>query len=198
MADNKASSKYGYALGAIGTDINDAHFKFIKSKLKYKRTPQHKAIRDELWKGFDMNGNGLLSLAEVDKGLRDVLCLGDNLFRAKKAIMSAFKAAKNAVKKKGQHDADYVNRCEFRLLLKYLWEYFAIYNAFMTLEEDGDLRLSKDEFTKNKDKIEKIVGHISNPDAEWNKMKIGVNGHVLFSDFAEWSYSKLTVSDDEE
>ena len=198
MADNKSSSKYGYALGAIGADINDEHYKFIKSKLKYKRTPEHKAVRDQIWKTFDVNGNGLLSLAEVDKGLRDVLYLGDNLFRAKKAIMSAFNAAKNAVKKNGEHNANYVNRCEFRLLLKFLWEYFNCYNAFMTLEEDGDFRLSKDEFIKNKAKIEKIVGHIDNPNAEWSKMKVGPNGHVLFSDFTEWSYSKVIVSDEEE
>ena len=38
---------------------------------------------------MDVNGNGYLSLAEVDKGLRDALSL-DELFDCKPAIMKAF------------------------------------------------------------------------------------------------------------
>ncbi len=38
---------------------------------------------------FDPNGNGLLSLAEVDKGIRDVLKL-DSVFDCKPVIMRAF------------------------------------------------------------------------------------------------------------
>ena len=38
---------------------------------------------------FDPNGNGYLSLAEVDKGIRDILQI-DALFDAKKVIMRAF------------------------------------------------------------------------------------------------------------
>ena len=184
------ASKYGYALGAIGVKIKDDHFKMIQDKLSFKVDPAQKRKRDEMWNGFDVNGNGLLSLAEVDKGLRDVLQLGDNLFMAKKAIIRAFQKAKNAVKIKGKHSADYVNRCEFRLLLKYLWEYFLLYNAFMALEDDGDLRLSKEEFIKNNDLIESIVGPITELDKEWALMKPGVNGHVLFENFCQWAYDR--------
>ena len=42
---------------------------------------------------IDINGNGYLSLAEVDKGLRDVLCI-PLLFDTKPVIMRAFQAAK--------------------------------------------------------------------------------------------------------
>ena len=183
------ASKYGYALGAIGVKINDEHYAEIKEKLCYARDPESKAKRDELWKFFDVNDNGLLSLAEVDKGLRDVLGLGDDLFRAKKAIIRAFNAAKNAVQLKGQHADDYVNRCEFRLLLKFLWQYFMLYNAFMGLEEDGDLRLSLEEFQNNHKLIEDIVGEITDPEAEFQNMNPGANGHVLFHDFCIWAYN---------
>ena len=51
-------------------------------------------------KQFHPNGNGFLSFAEIDKGMRDVLeC--DSLFDAKPAIMRAFQSAKNAVQSKG-------------------------------------------------------------------------------------------------
>ena len=192
------ASKYSYALGAIGVDVDSKHFEHIRSVLKFQRNEAAKAQRDKLWNGFDVNGNGLLSLAEVDKGLRDVLQLGENLFHAKKAIMVAFHSAKTAVKLKGKHSDDYVNRCEFRLLLKYLWQYFQLYTAFMGLEEDGDLRLSKEEFVKNNDLIEKIVGVIDKPEEVWKEFKVGSNGHVLFSDFAKWGHSKLIDSGDEE
>tara|TARA_B110000285_G_C14641266_1_gene387714 strand:- start:276 stop:422 length:147 start_codon:yes stop_codon:yes gene_type:complete len=43
---------------------------------------------------MDVNGNGYLSLAEVDKGMRDVL-VSDQLFDAKPAIMRAFQYAKD-------------------------------------------------------------------------------------------------------
>ena len=38
---------------------------------------------------MDMNGNGYLSLAEIDKGIRDAI-QSDQLFDAKPAIMRAF------------------------------------------------------------------------------------------------------------
>ena len=52
------------------------------------------AKRDELFSLFDPNGNKYISLAEVDKGLRDILHL-DEVFDCKPAIMRAFQAAKD-------------------------------------------------------------------------------------------------------
>ena len=72
----------------------------VNSKLPYEKTSEAKAQRDQLWQGIDANGNGYLSLAEVDRGVRDVLGLEDSLFDAKPAIMRAFQAAKNAVTQK--------------------------------------------------------------------------------------------------
>jgi len=71
---------------------------------------------------FDMidgNGNGLLSLAEVDGGVRDKLSL-DDLFAAKPALIRAFNAAKASEKGSKTHDDDYVDLREFRILLVYL------------------------------------------------------------------------------
>ena len=49
---------------------------------------------------MDMNGNGYMSLAEVDKGMRDVVKL-PALFELKPVLMRAFQAAKNKVKTGG-------------------------------------------------------------------------------------------------
>lgn len=72
-----------------------------------------------LYEGFDPNGNGYLSLAEVrvHKGCRDVLGLPE-IYENKPVMMRAFaaKGANNAKSKSelGQH---YIERSEFRLLL---------------------------------------------------------------------------------
>ena len=81
-----------------------------------------KAARRRLFNGIDINGNGYLSLAEVDRGLQDVLQI-EEIFDAKPATMRAFQASKNygGNVHLGMHAADYVEREEFRILLQHLW-----------------------------------------------------------------------------
>jgi len=47
----------------------------LKAKLPWEKTAEGKEARIKLWRQIDMNGNGLLSLAEVQKGMRDVVLL---------------------------------------------------------------------------------------------------------------------------
>jgi hypothetical protein len=61
----------------------------INAKLPSDKTAEAKAVRSKLFDQFDPNGNGYLSLAEADKGIRDVLGLED-VYEAKPAIMRAF------------------------------------------------------------------------------------------------------------
>lgn len=56
-----------------------------------------------------MNNNGYLSLAEIDRGLLDVIRI-PRLFDTKPVIMRAFQAAKNKIKAKNPHGDDYVSR----------------------------------------------------------------------------------------
>jgi hypothetical protein len=76
-----------------------------------------------------MNGNGYLSLAEVDRGLQDVIRI-PQLFHAKPVIMRAFQAAKNRIKATNPHGKDYVSHAEFRYLLSYLRQYYEYWVAF--------------------------------------------------------------------
>ena len=43
----------------------------LQDKLPYGTDPDSMQRRKEIWDGFDVNGNGYLSLAEIDKGMRD-------------------------------------------------------------------------------------------------------------------------------
>ncbi len=71
-------------------------------------SPEDRAKRYELFRGFDMNGNKYLSLAEIDKGIRDVLDL-PQLFDTKPVIMRAYQAAKGKIKGTKPYSDDYVS-----------------------------------------------------------------------------------------
>jgi hypothetical protein len=47
----------------------------VFAKLPTGTSAEEKAARDRLFQQFDPNGNGFLSLVEIDKGIRDVLGL---------------------------------------------------------------------------------------------------------------------------
>ena len=49
------------------------NFADLKEKLPAGRDEESFAKRSEMFNQFDPNGNGYLSLAEVDKGIKDIL-----------------------------------------------------------------------------------------------------------------------------
>ena len=170
----------------------------VSDKLPFERTPESKARRDKIWNYIDVNGNSYVSLAEVDKGLRDVLQL-DAVFNCKKAIIRAFNASKHAVKTKSKHGPDYIERAEFRLLLQYLRQYYEYYQAFARIDTGDDNRVDLKEFIAAKASIEKWVGKIADPVAEFNKIDKNGGGQILFDEFCEWAIAKnLDLEDDDD
>lgn len=81
----------------------------LREKLPFETSPEQTAKRKKIWEGFDVNGNGYLSLAEVDKGARDVLQLPP-LFKLKPVLIRAFNTAKSRLKSKNSYGDDYVSR----------------------------------------------------------------------------------------
>ena len=80
------------------------------------KNSEDKERRKKLWNQIDMNGNRYVSLAEIEKGLRDVI-QNDTLFKAKPAIMRAFQSAKNHSKGTSKYGDDYIEKREFRTFL---------------------------------------------------------------------------------
>lgn len=89
----------------------DSIWRLLKDKLPWGSSPEHVAKRDQFWAGFDVNGNGYLSLAEVDKGIRDVLGL-PALFAAKPVLMRAFMMVKEFHPAMNKHSDDYITKGE--------------------------------------------------------------------------------------
>lgn len=87
-----------------------------------------------------MNSNGYLSLAEVDKGVRDVLDLPE-LFDIKPVLIRAFVAARTKLTSKNSHGDDYVSKAEFIYLLIYLRQYYEYWVDFDAIDTSGDRRI---------------------------------------------------------
>merc|ERR1740115_317603 len=85
----------------------------MNEKLPWHKNDEELQMRKELWPQFDVNGNGYLSLAEVDKGMRDAVELPE-LFDIKPVLIRAFTKAKTMSKAKNEYGDDYVTKSEFR------------------------------------------------------------------------------------
>ena len=67
------------------SDYKDFDWEGLIQRLPIKKTAEDRAKRREIWKAIDMNGNGYVSLAEFDRGVRDVLNL-PHIFSLKKVL----------------------------------------------------------------------------------------------------------------
>ncbi len=145
-----------------------------------------------------MNGNGILSLAEVDKAMRDVVRL-PTLFALKPVLMRAFQAAKVKVKSTKSYGDDYVSKAEFRWLLKFLRQYYELWVAFDRIDTDDDRRVSHSEFLVAVPLLQKWGIDVSNPEKLWREADRDGGGQVLFIEFCDWAIKKnLDLDDDDD
>ena len=171
----------------------------IKKSLCYRDDYESKNQRERLWKEMDVNGNGFLSLAEIDKGLRDNLRL-DEIFKSKPAIRKAYEASRKLNQSsKSKHADDYVTRSEFKSLLFYLRQYFEYYQAFARIDIGDDNRIDLKEFIAATPKLEKWVGKIKDPKKEFEWIDSNGGGQITFDEFLVWATSKnLDLDDDDD
>lgn len=170
----------------------------ICAKLPTNKSPEETAARAALFKQFDPNSNGLLSLAEVDKSLRDVLGL-DGIFDCKPVIIRAFNAAKSLNTKAGlpSKGDDYIEKSEFRMLLVYVACYFRIYEVFSQADQSGDKRLTKDEFAAMLPKLSQWTNDM-NAEAVWASVNSDGGEFATFTEFAGWAIPKVMERDNPE
>lgn len=118
--------------------------------------PDSKAKRDRLYNCWDLNGNGYLSLAEVDSSIKVSLISdlkskteGERLWKKyKKSYIRAFVDAADASpqrrsagyvslpngRRRQVNEDDYVTRREFRLLVCYIGIYATMYELFSLID----------------------------------------------------------------
>eukprot|EP00913_Durusdinium_trenchii_P011254 g10567.t1 len=176
----------------------------------WKATPNPE--REELFKLIDVNHNGMLSLAEIDKALPDVMgCVA--LFNAKPAIIRAFLAAterpphRNDEAAFREHARAYVKPGEqFRRLIQYLHEFFEMYLIFQDMvDADEDRRIDCKEFANfiASGKAEKVGIKVTPEMMEdrcgstlmpgyslFNEIDEDQGGCILFKEFSDYCIRK--------
>lgn len=175
-------------------EVGDVDWDALRAKLPLGSGDKQKRLK--MFKDFD-NGNGVLSLAEVDKATRDILQI-DWVFDAKPAIMRAFQVAKNSRPSKRAAGDDYVELREFKFFFASLRQYLEYYVAFDQLDTDGDKKLSLKEFKAGEGKVETWVGKLD-AEEEFKSMDSNTGGSVLFDEFSKWAIKKnLDLEDDDD
>ena len=142
----------------------------------------HPAKAKEYWPYFDVNNNGYLSLAEVDKGLHDVIQIPE-LTALKPVIIRAFNAAKTVLKAATKYGDNYVSKAEFKYLLQYLRQYVNYWHVFDQIDTSGDRRVSRDEFVKAVPLLQQKGMKVSDPQAIFNTIDKNHGGYILFDEF---------------
>lgn len=158
------------------------------SKIPIGVAPEDRERRNAIYSQMDVNGNNYLSLAEIDKGIRDVLELPE-LFDAKPVIIRAYVAAKGKVKGKKDFSDDYVSKAEFRYLLIYLKLYYHLWIEFDSIDKTGDRRISEAEFVAGQPILAKWGVCNSKVEAIFADLlkKNNAEGHITFTQFCDWA-----------
>ena len=180
------------------SDFKNYDWDKLISRLPIKKTDEDRKKRKELWKSIDMNGNGYVSLAEFDRGVRDVLNL-PNIFALKKVVNQAFKVAKTKQKAKSKYSDDYVEWMEFRIILVYLRQYFEYYVMFCRIDTSNNFKIDLNEFKKAIPTLEKWGIKVENPQAEFKKIDNNNSGSIMFDEFCNYAIQKnLDLEDDDD
>ena len=169
--------------------LSQESWQALALQLPTGRSEAERVKRKQMFNSFDCNGNGYLSLAEVQKGVRDVL-QSDALFDAKPAIMRAFQAAKNAVDTKTSLGVDFIERAEFRALLVYLQRYFELYAMFQRMDTGNDHRINVGEFMAALSLLMDWGLEIDDPAAAFAAIDRNGGGEILFDEFCEWALTE--------
>ena len=145
---------------------------FLKKVTKYAM-PSDDDLR-ALWARYDFNGNGMLSLAEIDK----IVVERFPEFDDKPALMRAYKFA----------DADgsgCIGRPEFALLLRSLVYYHELWENFEEIDADDDRRITLEEFERGAPIIGLELSHAEALEL-FEEMDADNGGLILFSEFCSY------------
>ena len=190
-ADQKSRGGLDFSPKKKSGDFN-AIWAELRVKLPRTKSAEDGEKRKELFDQFDPNGNGYLSLAEIDKGAREVLTLDRLTDDLAPILMRAYTQAKDAGKRHGANNdnTDYVERAEFRLLLCYIYDFFEMWIAFDEIDTSDDRRITPVEFKKALPLLESWGVKVANADAAFKEIDTNGGGFILFEEFAKWSFNK--------
>eukprot|EP00759_Apiculatamorpha_spiralis_P012713 PhF_6_TR19650/c0_g1_i1/m.28671 len=131
--------------------------------------------RADLFKRLDPNANGMLSLAELDKGIVELW----PEFNNKPAIMRAYKATDT-------NGNGFISKKEFKYFLKYLVFYHELWEKFDLIDTSDDRRITPEEFVKGF-KILRLPNKTPEEAGEiFKQIDKNGGGFILFDEFCEY------------
>lgn len=145
----------------------------------------------QLWKRLDYNGNNIVSLAEIDKLVVEMVAGGNwpQWLDNKPALMRAYK---KTILKDGDGD-DWVEKKEFHALLLNIFWFNKLWQVFDRVDTGDDRRIDAREFVRG---MQALGLHMSEQEAlqEFHKIDQNHGGQVLFVEFC--AYIRKRVSPD--
>lgn len=164
---------------------NVAMFDDLEKKIKDMLKDQTE-IR-KMWDSIDFNGNGKVSLAEIDKFAVDSY----PLLNHKPALMRAYKKTLKDGEEKYhmQGDNSFVEKKEFKMLIGNLFYFNKLFWLFDSVDEDKDRRMTFDEFKKCMtlagSKVSEAIAQ-----REFKKIDKNGGGIILFDEFCSYFVQK--------
>jgi hypothetical protein len=141
-----------------------------------------------MWRRLDYNNNGVVSLAEIDKMVTDLIAGGTwpSWLGNKPALMRAYK---KATLTDGNGD-DWVQKKELHALLLNIFWFNKLFGIFQQVDTGHDRRINAQEFTKG---VQALGMQMSDAEAqqEFAKMDNNKGGQVLFVEFCAWVRTKV-------
>ena len=147
--------------------------------------PNHEERR-RLFGILDPNGNGKLSLAELDRGVVMLWPTMNN----KAAVMRSYKAA-------DANGTGLLGPNEFKAFLKYLHYYNGVWNKFCKVDKSRDKRVTLEELKAGCGTLGLTIAEV---EAAFERMDSNRGGFVLFDEFAMYlakqRYGGVLAGDD--
>jgi Ca2+-binding EF-hand superfamily protein len=164
-------------------------WKEFSKKIPIGKSKEDAEKRKKLFRDFDPNGNGYLSLAEIDRGFIAVINI-PFIYKRKPVLMRAFQAAKTVNTKKTQHSDDYIEFNEFRYFLVYLRQYLEYFEMFDQIDSNDDKKISLSEFKQALPLMEKWGVKLDDAEKTFNSIDSNNGGSILFDEFCHWAIKK--------
>jgi Ca2+-binding EF-hand superfamily protein len=133
----------------------------------------------KMWHQLDYNGNGLVSLAEIDKLVAERY----PLLNKKPALMRAYKHA-TGKPENCSTDCALVEFPQLPMLLTSLFYYNRVYHVFDKIDTDDDRRIDLAEFKAGFSVLGLDKKH--KPDVVFKEIDTNAGGIILFDEFCAW------------
>ncbi len=131
----------------------------------------------------DGNGNGLISIAEVEKALMQTLNYDRTV---KSALAPSVKRAHRVAKddKKGGNN-DFLDMSEFPAFVNFLRYDLHVLQVFASMDKDRDGHVTRQEFSRLTSRMSKKFGFPAQDDGEFDRLDADGGGYIRYKTFAD-------------